>query len=407
MTKLTAPEAGAGDSFGVSVAVSGDTVVVGANREDLAGASAGAAYVFQRDQGSADNWGELTKLAASDAEAGDFFGSGVAVDGDTAIVGAFREDDGGNNAGAAYVFARSQGGPDNWGELKKLTASDAQAGDFFGLRVAVSGDSAIVGAYHEDAGGIDAGAAYLFESLAGPPPVLPGDANCDGSVSSIDAALVLQFVAGLLSALACQDAADANSDGEVTSVDAALILQFVAGLVGSLEACVPSSRQYAEAPPLTIDAETTYIATIATSRGDIVLELFSDVPVTTNNFVFLAREGFYDCSTFHRVIPGFVAQGGDPTGTGIGGPGYSIPDEDDGDHGFDAGVIGMAHAGPNTAGSQFFITYTAQRQLDADFTAFGRVINGMDVMLQLTPGDPGNRSAPLGDIIETITIEER
>ena len=236
---------------------------------------------------------------------------------------------------------------------------------------------------------------------------LSGDANCDGTVDAVDAALILQFSAGLLGALPCADGGDVNGDGSTDSLDAALVLQFSAGLLNSLDDCSPSSQQYTQAPPLTIDAETNYVATIVTRRGDIVLELFSDVPVTTNNFVFLAREGFYDCSTFHRVIPGFVAQGGDPTGTGIGGPGYSIPDEDDGDHGFDAGVIGMAHAGPNTAGSQFFITYTAQRQLDADFTAFGRVINGMDVMLQLTPGDPGNRSAPLGDIIETITIEER
>ncbi len=237
---------------------------------------------------------------------------------------------------------------DTMGALRGL-ASDAQAGDSFGIRVAVSDGTAVVGAYFEDAGGSNAGAAYVFEGGAEPPvPTASGDVNCDGLVSSIDAALILQFTAGLLGSLPCPDGGDVNDDGSTNSLDAALILQFSAGLLNSLEECSPSSQQYSEAPPLAIDAETTYIATIVTKRGDIVVELFSDVPVTTNNFVFLAREGFYDCTTVHRVIPGFVAQGGDPTDTGRGGPGYSIPDEDDGDHVMDAGVISMAKAGPNT-----------------------------------------------------------
>ena len=139
--------------------------------------------------------------------------------------------------------------------------------------------------------------------------------------------------------------------------------------------------------------------------GEIVLELFSDVPITTNNFVFLACKGFYDGLTFHRVLSGFMAQGGEG---GAGTPGYSIPDEEDGDHGMDAGVISMAKAGPNTTGSQFFITYAPQPGLEADFTVFGRVIEGMDVVEQLTPRDPAtNPNAPPGDAMETITIEER
>jgi cyclophilin family peptidyl-prolyl cis-trans isomerase len=111
--------------------------------------------------------------------------------------------------------------------------------------------------------------------------------------------------------------------------------------------------------------------------------------------------------TFHRVIPGFMAQGGDPTGTGRGGPGYSIPDEDDGDHTMDAGVISMAKAGPNTTGSQFFITYTSQPQLEPDFTVFGKVTSGMDVVKGITERDPQNPSAASGDAMQTITIEER
>ena len=160
--KLTASDAQAGDRFGQSVAISGDTAVVGAPREDAGGTDAGAAYVFQRDQGGAGNWGEVTKLTASDAQEGDQFGILVAVSGDTAVVGAYLEDAGGADAGAAYVFQRDQGGADNWGEVTKLLASNAQAGDLFGWSVAISGDTAVVGAFGEDAGGSDAGAAYVF-----------------------------------------------------------------------------------------------------------------------------------------------------------------------------------------------------------------------------------------------------
>jgi len=158
-----------------------------------------------------------------------------------------------------------------------------------------------------------------------------------------------------------------------------------------------------------IDLERTYFATIKTEKGDIVLELFAkDTPITTNNFVFLSCKGFYDGLTFHRVIPGFMAQGGDPTGTGAGGPGYAIPDEAD-VLSFDApGLLSMAKAGPNTTGSQFFITYSPRPYLDPDFTVFGRVTSGMDVVEQLTPRDPSQaRDGPPGDKIVSITIEER
>ncbi len=238
VTKLTASDADAGDFFGVGVAVSGDTAVVGADNEDAGGSDAGAAYVFQRNQGGANAWGEVTKLTASDAQAGDFFGSGVSVSGDNAVVGAFRADVGGLGAGAAHMFERDQGGANAWGEVNKLTASDAEAGDFFGIRVSVSGGAAVVGASREDAGGSDAGAAYVFDGGAGPTPI--GDANCDGSVSSIDAALVLQLVAGLLSTVGCEDAADANADGNVDSIDAALILQIGAGLLEVLPSPLPA-----------------------------------------------------------------------------------------------------------------------------------------------------------------------
>ena len=123
---------------------------------------------------------------------------------------------------------------------------------------------------------------------------------------------------------------------------------------------IPASapKTYASPPAMTIDTGKQYTAIIETEKGNLVIELFaSDVPVTVNNFVFLAREGLYDGTTFHRVIPGFMAQGGDPTGTGMGGPGYKFADEFTG-HTHEAGTLSMANSGPDTNGCQFFITFT-------------------------------------------------
>ena len=231
--KITASDAQAEDRFGVSVAVSGDTAVVGAWLEDAGGTDAGAAYVFHRDQGGAGNWGEVKKLTASDAHDGDGFGNSTAVSGDTVVVGAIWEDAGGSFAGAAYVFQRNEGGADNWGEVRKLTASDVQAVDNFGGSVAVSGDTAIVSATFEDAGGEHASAAYVFDLLA-IKSTPTGDVNCDDTVDSIDASLALQFNASLLGSLTCAGGADVNDDGRINSIDAALILQFVAGLLPGL-----------------------------------------------------------------------------------------------------------------------------------------------------------------------------
>jgi len=158
-----------------------------------------------------------------------------------------------------------------------------------------------------------------------------------------------------------------------------------------------------------IDTEKTSYATIKTEKGDIRLLLFDDeVPMTVNNFVFLAREGFYDGCTFHRVIPGFVAQAGDPTGTGSGGPGYTFPDEFSPSLSHDsAGILSMANAGPDTNGSQFFITYAPQPHLNGRHSIFGEVVDGMEVLLSLTPRDPvADPDAPSGDEILTIVIEE-
>jgi cyclophilin family peptidyl-prolyl cis-trans isomerase len=172
------------------------------------------------------------------------------------------------------------------------------------------------------------------------------------------------------------------------------------------------SRMYRAAPPQVIDADKQYTATIRTARGDIVIELYADkAPVTVNSVVFLAQEGWYDGASFHRVIPGFVAQGGDPSGTGLGSPGYKCTDEIYPTLKYDeAGVVGMASSGPGTdsVGSQFFITYGAQPTLDENYTIIGKVIAGTDVVESLTPRDPSQAEGlPPGDIIETIIIEEK
>ena len=166
-------------------------------------------------------------------------------------------------------------------------------------------------------------------------------------------------------------------------------------------------RQYDAAPDMSIDPSRSYTAVIHTDKGDVRARLLSEVaPQTVNSFVFLAREGFYDGCTFHRVIPGFVAQGGDPTGSGSGGPGYRVPDELS-DRPFEAGILGMANAGPNTNGSQFFIVLGSAPHLTGRYTAFGEVESGMDVAQALTPRDPSAGGAlPEGDRITSIEIIE-
>lgn len=167
------------------------------------------------------------------------------------------------------------------------------------------------------------------------------------------------------------------------------------------------ATSYDRPPELTIDPQKRYTATIATDRGDIVIELFAGkAPRTVNNFVFLAREGFYDGVTFHRVIPGFMAQGGDPTGSGRGGPGYRFADEFHPDLRHDGpGVLSMANAGPGTNGSQFFITHGPTPHLDDRHTVFGRVVEGMDVVLDIPERDPMKAREP-GLAMTSVTIVE-
>jgi len=176
----------------------------------------------------------------------------------------------------------------------------------------------------------------------------------------------------------------------------------------SMTPVLVGTRQYSSAPPMLIDQSALYFATVEMAKGgEFVIQLDPDkAPFTVNSFVFLAQQGFFDGTSFHRVLEGFMAQGGDPTGTGTGGPGYQFANEAN-DLTFDkAGVVAMANAGPNTNGSQFFITFGPTGLSERDYTIFGQIISGMDVVNGLTRRDPQQNPTYLGDIIRSISITE-
>jgi len=189
-------------------------------------------------------------------------------------------------------------------------------------------------------------------------------------------------------------------------IGAAILLSAVAGGCGPSKPAMPTNPadradMYSEPPEMQIDSGKSYVATISTAKGDIVVQLdASAAPLTVNNFVFLARQGFYDGLTFHRVEPDFVIQGGDPTGTGAGGPGYTVPAEIQLPH--IKGAIGTARSGDEvnparaSNGSQFYITLAPRHGLDGGYTVFGHVVEGMEVVLSIA----------VGDVIEKITITE-
>lgn len=167
------------------------------------------------------------------------------------------------------------------------------------------------------------------------------------------------------------------------------------------------AKQWSTPPAMQIDPKKQYKAHMETDKGTMVIELFADkTPVTVNSFVFLAREGFYDGVIFHRVISNFMAQGGDPTGTGRGGPGYRFQDEFHPSLKHDKrGILSMANAGPGTNGSQFFITHGPTPHLDNRHSVFGQVVDGLDVLMSIPERDPMNVNAPAVKIIR-VTIEE-
>ena len=173
-------------------------------------------------------------------------------------------------------------------------------------------------------------------------------------------------------------------------------------------------KQYATAPEMRIDPAKTYTATLTTNKGDVTVEFFpGDAPKTVNNFVCLARDGYYDGTPFHRIVRGFVIQGGDPTGKGTGGPGYKFSDEPVAKN-YERGTLAMANAGPNTNGSQFFIVLDdLTGKLPKNYTIFGKVTGGMDVVdaIAKTPtrvGSSGENSTPTEPIIlEKVAVSEK
>ncbi|MDX1621579.1 MAG: peptidylprolyl isomerase [Nitriliruptorales bacterium] len=169
------------------------------------------------------------------------------------------------------------------------------------------------------------------------------------------------------------------------------------------------ANQYSSKPEMQIDPSNDYSATIKTNKGDITVDLWADkAPKTVNNFVFLARDGFYDGVIFHRVIEDFMIQGGDPTGTGTGGPGYRFEDELEAarDHGYPRGTLAMANAGPNTNGSQFFIVHK-DAPLPPNYSVFGQATDGLDVVDEIATTDTDGSDRPHDDIvIETVEVTE-
>lgn len=224
--------------------------------------------------------------------------------------------------------------------------------------------------------------------------------------------LATLVVGGALVASACGGGNSTKSNAGTTPVTGAATKAAASPAAAKSPAAAQTltggQKTYTAAPPMTIDVNKKYFATIKMDIGDIKLELFAkDAPVTVNNFVFLARDHFYDGVTFHRVIPGFVAQAGDPAGTGRGGPGYTIKDEVNSNKFLD-GTLGMAIVKPhtNSGGSQFFIDYAPQPGLDGDYTVFGQVVAGRDVLDKIAPRDPATATQP-GTKINTIVIEEQ
>jgi cyclophilin family peptidyl-prolyl cis-trans isomerase len=222
------------------------------------------------------------------------------------------------------------------------------------------------------------------------------------------ACAAVAILALALLATACGGGDDGSDGGGATATGAATTGDD-AGVITSSTGATCSARTpdppadpttYSAAPPMTIDTSATYRATMSTSCGDIVIALDAKgAPETVNNFVFLSREGFYDGLTFHRVVSGFVIQGGDPEGKGYGGPGYTFPDELP-DDGYPTGSVAMANSGPDTNGSQFFIVTGDASALPNSFSKFGRVVKGLDVARTIEtfvdpsadPGDPASQT---------------
>ncbi len=219
------------------------------------------------------------------------------------------------------------------------------------------------------------------------------------------------FVVFAAISLACQSLTSGSEEPPLTENNGSPTEETFAPLGKGCEVFddIPAAAQYASAPDMRINPAGQYTATIRMAKGgEIVIELYADkAPITVNSFVFLTCKGFYDGTTFHRVLADFMAQGGDPTGTGRGGPGYEFVNEYSDLSFNEPGVLAMANAGPNTNGSQFFITFLPTEWLDGGYTIFGKVIQGMDVVMGITLRDPETKPTFEGDVIESVTISEK
>jgi len=237
----------------------------------------------------------------------------------------------------------------------------------------------------------------------------------------IIAAVILLMVVVAVATVIFSNQADAAQQTAGLSTQAAVIQQVTRAAAapqsttapqaaaGATQPAQAAGKQFSAYPPMTIDKAKQYTATVKMAKGgEFTIQLYADkAPLTVNSFVFLARQKYFDGTTFHRVLEGFMAQGGDPTGTGMGGPGYQFVNEKS-DLKFDkAGVVAMANAGPDTNGSQFFVTFGATPQLDGGYTIFGQVTSGMDVVNKITRRDPSQNPTFSGDAIESVTITEK
>lgn len=246
-----------------------------------------------------------------------------------------------------------------------------------------------------------------------PPPASP----LPGIISAVAVLLVLGLVAGILISRSGGGAAaqpTAPADLPTAAAPAAAPTAAAAAPAAPVAGTLPTATSYSydAPPPMAIDPARQYTATISTPRGDIVVELLPEVaPQTVNNFVFLARNNFYNGLTWHRVLPNFMAQGGDPGGDGTGGPGYSIPAEFTDQISFrEPGILAMARsADPDSAGSQFFITTGDASWLDGQYTIFGRVVSGQEIVDGIPLRDPQNPAdlATPGESILGVTISEQ
>jgi peptidylprolyl isomerase len=230
----------------------------------------------------------------------------------------------------------------------------------------------------------------------------------------LSAAVVVLLLAGLVLMLVTNRSGSTSTAGAPTAAPFAAeptaLAAAPAATTAPAAAPAAQKKTYSAPPPITIDPKKNYTATFTTPRGDFVVKLRPDLaPQTVNSFVFLAKEGFFDGLTWHRVLPNFMAQGGDPTGTGTGGPGYNLPDEFTDKVKFDKpGILAMANTGqPNSGGSQFFVTTAPADYLDGKYTIFGEVEKGQEIVNAIPLRDPEQNPTTPGEQIVKITIAEQ